>query len=184
MRQALTIHPDSRCEAVQGIAVELSRPSAAALVLEFVVIGRIGDLRMPAAETSERSDELWRHSCFEAFVRTSSGPSYHELNFAPSTRWAAYRFDGYRSGMVAALEIGPPAIEVRSDADCHRLRASVDLSGLPASELTGPWQLGLSAVIEGKDGGKSYWAIAHPDGAPDFHHPGCFALQLAAAGRA
>ena len=40
-------------------------------------------------------------------------------------------------------------------------------------------QLGLSAVLEEKDGTKSYWALAHPPGdKPDFHDPDCFAAQL------
>lgn len=39
-------------------------------------------------------------------------------------------------------------------------------------------QIGLSAVIEEMDGTKSYWALAHPAGKPDFHHPDCFTLEL------
>ena len=42
------------------------------------------------------------------------------------------------------------------------------------------WQMGLSAVLEETDGTKSYWALAHPPGAPDFHHPDCFALDIPA----
>ena len=45
-------------------------------------------------------------------------------------------------------------------------------------------KLALSAVIEELDGTKSYWALAHPPGKPDFHHPDCFALTLEARGRA
>lgn len=41
-------------------------------------------------------------------------------------------------------------------------------------------QIALSAVIEEKDGTKSYWALRHPPGKPDFHHPDCFALTLEA----
>jgi hypothetical protein len=40
------------------------------------------------------------------------------------------------------------------------------------------WQLGLSAVLEEKDGTKSYWALAHPGEKPDFHDAGCFAAHL------
>ena len=41
------------------------------------------------------------------------------------------------------------------------------------------WELGLSAVLEEKDGTKSYWALAHPEGdRPDFHDPVCFAARL------
>ena len=46
------------------------------------------------------------------------------------------------------------------------------------------WRLGLSAVIEEKDGGTSWWALAHPPGKPDFHHDDCFAARLAAIGPA
>jgi hypothetical protein len=42
------------------------------------------------------------------------------------------------------------------------------------------WRLGLAAILEEQDGTKSYWALAHPDAEkPDFHHPDCFAAQLA-----
>jgi hypothetical protein len=33
-------------------------------------------------------------------------------------------------------------------------------------------------VIEAADGGKSYWALAHPPGRPDFHHAAGFAAHL------
>jgi hypothetical protein len=39
--------------------------------------------------------------------------------------------------------------------------------------------LGLSAVVEHADGARSYWALQHPPGKPDFHHPDSFAMQLA-----
>ncbi|MGH6840832.1 MAG: hypothetical protein ACREDV_01890, partial [Methylocella sp.] len=69
------------------IEVEIMRPSAGGLVLSYLVTGSIGDLRIPAAAAAVRTDELWRHTCFEAFVRTSPGAGYCEFNFAPSTQW-------------------------------------------------------------------------------------------------
>lgn len=42
------------------------------------------------------------------------------------------------------------------------------------------WILGMSAVIEEVDGTKSFWALAHPPGKPDFHHPDCFTLKVPA----
>ncbi len=39
-------------------------------------------------------------------------------------------------------------------------------------------ELALSAVIEQRDGGLSYWALRHAPGQPDFHHPDGFALTL------
>jgi hypothetical protein len=173
MRHTLRLHPDSRCAAATQIEADIARPRPGSLVLSYVVSGRISDLRLPPIVASARADELWRHTCFEAFVRPSASPGYYEFNFSPSTQWAAYRFDSHRSGMRVATEIGAPRIEVRSDEATYTLQAALELDG-----LSSPLHLGLSAVLEETNGRKSYWALAHPPGKPDFHHADCFALEL------
>ncbi|MGB2596500.1 MAG: hypothetical protein WBC87_16425, partial [Pseudolabrys sp.] len=90
MRHVLKPHPDSRCLVAAHVEVEIARPRADSLVLSYIVTGKMSDIRMPPATTAARSDELWRHTCFEAFVRASSGAEYYEVNVAPSTQWAAY----------------------------------------------------------------------------------------------
>ena len=161
--------------------MEIARQSADILVLSYVVTGRIDDIRVPPVVTPIRSDELWRHTCFEAFVGTSTGPEYYEFNFAPSTQWAAYRFSGYRKGMCAESEIGPPRIEVHSNGACYELQALLALEPLPHLPNDAVWRLGLSAVIEETSGRRSHWALAHPPGKADFHHSDCFAHELPAA---
>ena len=169
MRLALKLHPDSTCEAVTGIEVEVAHPGGGRLALLYVVTGRIGDLSIPSPAPAERTDALWQRTCFEAFVGLDEG--YLELNFSPSTRWAAYQFDSYRAGMREA-QVGTPEIRGRLSEDIYRLEASLELPMSP------PLQLGLSAVIEEADGRKSYWALAHPAGKADFHHPDSFAHRL------
>ena len=127
-------------------------------------------------------DELWRHTCFEAFVRASSGAEYYEFNFAPSTQWAAYRFSEYRSGMSVVAEAGAPSIEVQSGHNRCTLQASLKLDRLSALPRDTPWRLGLSAVVEDMSGCLSYWALTHPPGKPDFHHIDCFAHEFSPAG--
>ena len=174
-------HPDAPTDAVARIEVNVARPRADRLVLSYIVTGRIGDIRMPQAAPAERSDELWRHTCFEAFVRAQSGHEYYELNFAPSTRWAAYRFSGYRTGMAVANEIDTPSIEAQAGPDRFALQASLQLNQLSALPPKTLWRLGLSALIEDTAGRMSYWALAHPPGKPDFHHLDCFAYELSPA---
>jgi hypothetical protein len=70
MRQALKVHPDSLCSAVTHIEVEVMRPPGR-LALSYLVAGKIGDLRFPPEVVGARTDGLWRHTCFEAFVGTS-----------------------------------------------------------------------------------------------------------------
>ena len=102
--------------------------------------------------------------------------SYTEFNLSPSGEWAAYRFEGYRQGM-ANLDVAEASIEspVRA-GDAWRIRAFLDSA---AFEGLGPGLASLSAVIEERDGTRSYWALAHPSDKPDFHHPDSFVLELA-----
>jgi hypothetical protein len=173
MRQTLRLHPDSHCAAATRIEADVVRPHPGSLILSYVVSGRISDLRLPPIVAAARADELWRHTCFEAFVRPSTGSAYYEFNFSPSTQWAAYQFSGYRSGMRVATEIAAPRIDVRSTAGSYTLQAALELDG-----LSPPSRIGLSAVLEETNGRKSYWALAHPPGKADFHHADCFALEL------
>jgi hypothetical protein len=176
MRQLLKLHPHSRCFAEKQIEVGFTRPRAYSLELSYIVTGNIGELCIPPVTASARSDQLWRHTCFEAFLRASS-TEYYEFNFAPTTQWAAYRFSGYRSGKRVA-EISAPAIEVRSGPDRYTLQASLQLDSLFDLPSQAPWRLGLSALIEDTSGRMSYWALAHPSGKPDFHHSDCFAYEF------
>jgi hypothetical protein len=178
MRQALALHPDSRCAAVTRIEVEAARPRPRALLLRYLVTGAIRDIRLPPAAAPARVDGLWRSTCFEAFLRAPPSEAYCEFNFAPSTEWAAYRFDSYREGMRAEGGIAAPRLEIEASGERLSLSASLDLAGVPDLPGDAAWRLGLSAVIEEADGRKSYWALAHPPGRPDFHRADCFLHEL------
>jgi hypothetical protein len=132
---------------------------------------------MPAVAAPARIDELWRHTCFEAFV--SAGVAYYEFNFAPSTQWAAYRFSSYRTGMRVATEISAPQIAVEWTPQRYTLQALLQLDRLSLSRGA-RLRLGLSAVIEENSGHRSYWALAHAPGKADFHYSDCFALEISA----
>lgn len=159
--------------------MEVARFAGGGLAFHYFVTGRIDEIRIPTAARRERADGLWEQTCFEAFVRQAGEPGYREYNFAPSGRWAAYRFDGWRSGM-AALETPGPDMRLRASGACLRLLARIRSDLADAQAL----RIGLSAVIEDADGGRSHWALAFPPGAADFHHETCFAAELAPAVRA
>jgi hypothetical protein len=186
MRQALLIHPDSPRGAVGRVEAEAARQNSSArqgaLRLRFILTGTTPALRLPPFAAPGRADELWRATCFEAFIRAGAGPAYVELNFSPSTQWAAYQFSGYREGMRSLELAAPPSLVVNSSASSFELDAALEFgpSVLPPNA---PWRLGLCAILEHADGGKSYWALAHPPGAPDFHHRDGCRLELADAER-
>lgn len=127
---------------------------------------------IPAVTEPWRADELWRTTCFEAFLGPAGDKNYREWNFAPRGNWAAYDFSDYREGMKKAEVRSPPYIRMEDNFTWWTVGATI------AVEAEKSWELGLSAVIEEKDGTKSYWALAHTSEKPDFHTRDCFAASL------
>ena len=172
MLHELICHPDTPSAAVDRIDVAVARPQPGGLALRYTVAGRIAQVRLAPPSEPGRTDELWRTTCFEAFVEASPGAGYYEFNLSPSSKWAAYHFTDYREGMALA-EVSPPAIITGANATHIDVDALVYLMANDE-----PWQLALTAVIEEASGAKSYWALKHPAGKPDFHHDDGFALEL------
>jgi hypothetical protein len=175
--QQLRPHPAAPGTAVQQLTVDIDWHDV--LVLHYRLSGNITALSIPAPAAALRTDELWRHTCCELFVTTSQADWYCEFNFSPSSAWAAYRFDGYRSGMQP-LELLTPAITIEASAAQLLVTVRLALGSIPALQAARELRCALAAVTEEHAGARSFWALAHPSAQPDFHHPGSFALQLTA----
>ena len=174
-RLSLIPHPDTPSRAVTAVEVELIA-SPDDLLISYFLIGS-EDLVIPERKPAARRDGLWETTCFEAFLKAEGAEAYFEFNFSPSTEWAAYRFERYRDGMSKLLQPVDPFVERAAEPSDPLVEVALDRADLP----DGPMRLGLSAVIEERYGRKSYWALAHSPGKPDFHHPDCFQLELPAA---
>jgi hypothetical protein len=196
--QQLIPHPDTPSRDVERVDAQILGFDNESLFIEFTV-KNCASLVIPDEVPPVRTDGLWQTTCFEAFLKSGGSDAYLELNFSPSLAWAAYSFDRYREGMKALpmrldpeiIAYPPPPLWKRMwhrlrhlrvakpMSDYYFLSAEFDVSPF----LSEPIMLGLSAVIEETDGTKSYWALAHPPGKPDFHDPACFALELPAPQR-
>lgn len=186
---ALLPHREALGAGVRRLTARAETAEPGSLLLQYVLQADLGRVRLPpAVPGAGRADRLWTHTCFEAFIGRADSPRYLELNLAPSGEWAAYRFESYRQGMAAAELPQPPRLSVRCAEERLELEAEVDLSGvLPELDRAAPrpgagngrLRIALSSVVEDRDGGLSYWALRHPAGRPDFHHPDSFTLELA-----
>ena len=127
-----------------------------------------------------RADGLWETTCFELFLKPGSESAYVELNLSPSERWNAYDFEAYRWGMTPRPFPREPECTMRQGSSFAIFDAAIPRGGLPEGDCA----MGMTAVIDEQGGVKSYWALAHPDGAPDFHAPACFTAELPAPGAA
>lgn len=163
----LVPHPADAAGPLSTVTVKLERRGGT-LWLRYIAQGDVDSAAWPEAQTPERADRLWEHTCFEAFIQTGDG--YMELNLSPSGRWAAYRFTSYRQDMVSAED----------GVQFHGLERAEDRVALEAIIALPPsaTRIALSAVIEARNGSKTYWALAHPSDKPDFHHPDSFTLDL------
>jgi len=160
--------------AVRRIAADVAwQPATRQLTLRYRLEGDPGGLLVPAPAAPRRTDGLWRHTCFEAFVQAAAGPGYLEFNFSPSGEWAAYHFDGRRLGM-RELEVRPdPVIRCRLGPGMLELESTLTLAAVPGDATL---RLGLAAVVETTDGSISWWALRHAPGRADFHDPSGFTL--------
>jgi hypothetical protein len=139
----------------------------AALEFRYRLAGDVALVSVPAPARSARAERLWERTCFEAFVAPAAGEPYVELNFSPSTEWAAYAFDGYRRGMRALELASAPVVAVERASRALVVTASVDLASLAGAGW--PWRVGLTAVVASAAGQTSHWALLHPAEKPDFH---------------
>ena len=173
----LSPHPSTPNATVRSVEVS-ARLQEGTLSLTYELQGDIAAIRVPAIGAPALADGLWQHTCFEAFVAAEVVGPYHELNFAPSRQWAAYAFERYRVRKPFAAEAVAPEITTRKDADRLILEARVILDRLSPAYARAAFRLGIAAVVESADGTLDYWALLHPPGKPDFHHPDTFALRI------
>jgi len=175
----LRCHNTSNCDDVRALRV-IVRRTISGLELGFRLDGNTSRICLTPQSRGHGLVELWRHTCFEAFVAIDGQAAYHEFNFAPSHEWLVYSFRTYRDPAPPANVLRSPIVAINTTNNQLELDARIVLTDLSAIHPYSPLRLGLSAVIESCNGSLSYWALRHPAGKPDFHHADAFALRLEA----
>ena len=171
----LLCHPATPCAALDALEVSIEPGATGSLVLRYRGQGRPAALLIPSPRPAGPADNLWQHTCCEAFVAAPDNKSYREFNFSPSNQWAVYDFAACRERDAGYSPPDAPRITMQPLADGFELTAELGPALLPADNTL---RLGLSAVIEMADGSKSYWALAHCAAQPDFHRRDSFTLSL------
>jgi hypothetical protein len=148
-----------------------------ALRLIYRLRGSLPALRIPApAAEPQRCDDLWQGTCFELFLAAAGAEPYREFNLSPSGDWNVYRLDGYRRGLRP-----DPAWQTlgqRRDDTPGQLTLTLE-TPLPAELAAAPeLEAAVTAVLQGRSGMCSYWALSHPGPEADFHRRDGFLLRL------
>lgn len=173
-RITLRPHPSQHSGPLTHLTVDIDT-TAEGIRLAYTLAGDIARLRLPSRVEPGPADGLWAHTCCEAFIAAADSPVYREFNFSPSGQWAIYDFADYR------VPGGVPSdrLDIRGthDARCLTVKVWLPRTILPSAR-DGALVVGLTCVVEDRDGEHTYWAISHPAERPDFHHRGGFALRV------
>src|SRR5690349_21270573 len=146
------------------------------LSLRYSLAGQTESILLPpASPLPSRKDELWKATCFEFFLAIRTQPGYWEFNMSPSGDWNVYRMDAYRRiGFREEGAISELPFEFKTGADGFFLEVALDLTSVIQGEEE--LQMGITAIIQTKDGSETYWALAHPAPYADFHLRESFTL--------
>ncbi len=180
MRLNLQCHPLTPVSKVTDISLTYEWQAHGSLWMRYHADVLRHDLDLPATTEPKHTDGLWKTTCFELFLQEASANKYCEFNFSPSSCWAAYQFSDYREGMRKLQLQKSPQISL--DVSDSHVAMEVML-GLPDMWGEAALNASFSAVVSENSGPKSFWALSHPPGKPDFHHKDCFTHQLKAAGK-
>lgn len=173
-------HPASHPAPPFSLHARPAQRSDGGLGIVYRLDGALSDLVVPGPRPPSFADNLWQHTCFEAFIAAGKeAPGYREFNFSPSGEWAAYDFTAYRQRNPDFIAVAAPQIELVRGADYLELSVIVPGSLLPPIATHGRLQLALCAVLESADRGNTYMALHHAAAQADFHHRGGFVLDIA-----
>jgi len=149
-------------------------PGRIRLEFEWDPEWRRAGLERSGSKPGHRLHELWKTTCFEAFLNFE-GEAYFEINLAPDGSWNAYRFDRYRLPQPPQEAQGWSLLEFA----CRPGLCNALIQGSFGDAL--PKRVGLTAVLEIRDeildpalrlpGRIEYRALRHAGTQPDFHDP-------------
>ncbi len=159
--QELHLHPSCAPGPIDSASADL-RPTDKGCEVEFRLRGKVSRIELPEKAQSERTDNLWRTTCFEFFWQPDGGTAYREFNLSPSTRWAAYDFDDVRTVMRKA-----PVNRI--EISCTNGEGELNLLAVVEADLPLPARAALSAIVEYADGNQQFWGLGFSEGKPDFH---------------
>ena len=130
--------------------------------------GNLDRIHWPGpCEKPQRKMSLWEHTCFEFFIGTMDSGGYYEFNQSPAGHWNSFSFSGVRTDMAETEALrGIRCVTEMPDRSSASVTAEVGFQ----APSTGPYRVGVSAVIEEVSGRYHYFALAHSHGRADFHH--------------
>ena len=125
----------------------------------------------PESPGMGRHHELWKQTCFEAFIQPANKVPYFEVNLSTQKAWNVYGFEAYREPQPPTEVSSADAIKI--DVKEGNLKAVIQFRKSEFKKV----KVSLCAVLNLKDIGPTYWSFAHADQKPNFHKFESFIIE-------
>lgn len=119
-----------------------------------------------------RANELWKITCIEFFIKSTSEKKYWEFNISPLGFWNFYELDDYRSNLNESSLCEPVQFTfsvIKNQNLTFNLLININslINYYPYIIQNG--LLSITSVIRWKNNTTSYLALKHAENKPDFH---------------
>ncbi|NBP98187.1 MAG: hypothetical protein EBU51_01100, partial [Synechococcaceae bacterium WB6_3A_227] len=117
------------------------------LYLRYQLEGPLEELLIPECKPlGIRNNNLWQHTCFEAFWAEVNSTTYWELNYSVNSDWNIYKFSNYRSNQVEEQYIPNFKPIHRQSKNSLSIGLTIELPACIAADTN--LQFGFAAVLE------------------------------------
>ncbi len=150
------------------VNAELTQVSPHLCFIQYSLIGSLHFIQWtPTTSEPRRCDDLWQHTCLEAFfsLDQQANSPYTEMNISPAGHWNFYDFSAYRTDQRRTDHV---SVAITSKNQTDQALFQVEIKS-PLKPLLLQY-CGISVILEFQDGEKSYWALDHISPRPDFHN--------------
>ncbi len=169
MNKSLSLKPFQESPSNKEILFSWSKNNKT-ITLRYELLGFV-DVLWPEINKNQRKFDLWKHTCFELFLKKENEDRYLEFNFSPSHEWDSYEFQSYRKPQPVVRFESPVVIIKTYD---YILEVELEL---PPSWLDAELKASATAVIETKSHETSFFAFKHSS-EPDFHDQSTFIINF------
>jgi len=136
------------------------------LLLSFVLSGVSDNYLFDTKNHAKRADELWKATCFEAFIKNPNSKEYWELNIAPSGAWNFYYFSDYKKDMQEERRVLTPKVLFKQKRD--EVYVNVEMN-FTEKLFDGRGEFNLALILLNVEGKREFFTLNPKEGVADFH---------------
>lgn len=167
---SLTPFENQHCPKI-NITAELNQ-NAQSIFVSFSIKDQLKSIDLGNSTPNKvRLIKLWEKTCFELFIKNENS-SYIEFNFSPNFEWNCFYFTKKGDPLKEWDKMQRPSTDILLSIDHFFIVAEIKKEYFPDGffDQLNKLEAAITCVIKDRKDNLSYWALAHCDTRPNFHH--------------